>query len=79
MLRLGNMIKGSACLFRQFLVVPKPMLHTPRPQQDASMASSLLQFRVECRRTKPGQAVYIVGSAPELGTWKVEEGAEFQN
>lgn len=35
---------------------------------------AMLQFRVECKRTKPGQAVYIVGSVPELGSWKVEQG-----
>ena len=52
----------------------KQTLHTPCPQED--MASSVLQFRVDCRRTKPGQAVYIVGSAPELGAWKVEEGTK---
>eukprot|EP00913_Durusdinium_trenchii_P006734 g6330.t1 len=35
---------------------------------------SMLQFRVECKRTKPGQAVYVVGNVPELGSWKVESG-----
>lgn len=36
--------------------------------------ASMLQFRVECKKTKPGQAVYIVGSVPELGSWKVDQG-----
>ena len=35
----------------------------------------MLQFRVECKKTKPGQAVYVVGSVPELGSWKVDQGA----
>lgn len=37
--------------------------------------ASMLQFRVECKKTKPGQAVYVVGSVPELGSWKVDQGA----
>ena len=37
--------------------------------------TSMLQFRVECKKTKPGQAVYVVGSIPELGSWKVADGA----
>jgi hypothetical protein len=28
----------------------------------------MLTFSVECRETKPGEAVYIVGSVPELGS-----------
>lgn len=36
--------------------------------------ASMLQFRVECKKTKPGQAVYVVGSVPELGSWKVDQG-----
>lgn len=33
-----------------------------------------IQFEVECDRTNPGESVFIVGSAPELGTWSVEKG-----
>jgi len=33
-----------------------------------------LQFRVECKATKPGQAVFIVGSLPELGAWDPTKG-----
>ena len=36
--------------------------------------SSMLKFSVECSETKPGQAVFLVGSAPELGKWKIGEG-----
>lgn len=39
-----------------------------------SAMASMLQFRVECKKTKPGQAVYVVGSVPELGSWKVDQG-----
>jgi hypothetical protein len=28
----------------------------------------MLTFSVECRETKHGEAVYIVGSVPELGS-----------
>lgn len=33
----------------------------------------LLTFHVECPKTKPGDAVFVVGSAPELGAWKPEK------
>ena len=53
--------------------------------------SSKLKFSIECRDTKPGQAifgsvpernwqiepgqaVYVVGSVPELGCWQVGQG-----
>ena len=36
--------------------------------------SSMLKFSVECSETKPGQAVFLVGSAPELGHWQIGEG-----
>ena len=36
--------------------------------------SSMLKFSVECSETKPGQAVFLVGSAPELGKWEIGEG-----
>eukprot|EP00928_Gymnodinium_smaydae_P050054 TRINITY_DN3366_c0_g6_i1.p1 TRINITY_DN3366_c0_g6~~TRINITY_DN3366_c0_g6_i1.p1 ORF type:complete len:1786 (+),score=300.32 TRINITY_DN3366_c0_g6_i1:41-5359(+) len=36
--------------------------------------AAVLQFRVECSQTKPGEAVFVVGSSPELGAWKVENG-----
>ena len=50
--------------------------------------SSKLKFSIECRDTKPGQAifgernwqiepgqaVYVVGSVPELGCWQVRQG-----
>ena len=32
---------------------------------------------VECRDTRPGQAIYVVGSAPQLGEWQVWQGAVF--
>ena len=32
-------------------------------------------FSVECWDTFPGQGVYVVGSAPELGSWNVPLGA----
>ena len=34
----------------------------------------MLKFSVECSETKPGQAVFLVGSAPELGHWQIGEG-----
>ena len=33
--------------------------------------SSMLKFRVECSETKPGPAVFLVVSAPELGNWQI--------
>ena len=39
-----------------------------------STMPSLLQFRVECNSTKPGEAVFVVGSAPELGAWDAQKG-----
>ena len=37
----------------------------------------MLTFSVECRETKPGEAVYIVGSVPELGSWCIAQGTAF--
>lgn len=34
----------------------------------------MLTFSVECLATKPGEAVYIVGSVPELGSWCIAQG-----
>lgn len=33
-----------------------------------------LQFEVHCDSTKPGEGVFVVGSAPEFGTWTAEKG-----
>jgi len=33
-----------------------------------------LQFQIRCSNTKPGQAVYIVGSATDLGAWDPNKG-----
>eukprot|EP00929_Paragymnodinium_shiwhaense_P012461 TRINITY_DN11967_c0_g1_i1.p1 TRINITY_DN11967_c0_g1~~TRINITY_DN11967_c0_g1_i1.p1 ORF type:complete len:1741 (-),score=483.75 TRINITY_DN11967_c0_g1_i1:336-5558(-) len=30
---------------------------------------AICQFRVKCSATKPGESVFVVGSAPELGAW----------
>ena len=35
-----------------------------------------LTFHVQCGTTRPGQSVYIVGSAPELGAWSVDQGVK---
>ena len=31
-----------------------------------------IQFQVECRETKPGESIYVVGNSSELGNWKAE-------
>ena len=33
--------------------------------------SSCLKFQVECKQTRPGEEVYIIGNSSELGNWKV--------
>jgi len=40
---------------------------------------AMLTFSLECRGTLPGQAVFIVGSVAELGTWKIPLGAPFSS
>ncbi|CAL1128338.1 unnamed protein product, partial [Cladocopium goreaui] len=37
---------------------------------------AMLTFSLECRGTLPGQAVFIVGSVAELGTWKIPLGLQ---
>ena len=32
---------------------------------------SNLKFQVECKQTKPGEEVYIIGNSSELGNWNV--------
>lgn len=36
------------------------------------MSDLSLQFQIECKDTKPGDNVYVVGNASELGNWKAE-------
>ena len=36
------------------------------------MSDLSLQFQIECKDTKPGDSVYVVGNASELGNWKAE-------
>ena len=36
------------------------------------MSELSLQFQIECKDTKPGDSVYVVGNASELGNWKAE-------
>ena len=38
----------------------------------ASFCVILVIFQIECKDTKPGDNVYVVGSASELGNWKAE-------
>ena len=45
----------------------------------AIVMASMLTFSLECRDTRPGQAVYLVGSVPELGSWQVLQGASFSS
>lgn len=33
-----------------------------------------MEFRVKCSATNPGEAVFIVGSCPELGAWDTKKG-----
>ena len=37
------------------------------------MSDLSLQFQIECKDTKPGDSVYVVGNASELGNWKAEK------
>ena len=41
----------------------------------AAVVMVSLTFHVECRDTRPGQAIYVVGSVPQLGEWQVWQGA----
>ena len=36
------------------------------------MSETSIQFQVECKETKPGDNVYVVGGSNELGNWKAE-------
>jgi phosphoglucan,water dikinase len=36
------------------------------------MSNLSIQFQVECKDTKPGEEVYLVGNTNELGNWKSE-------
>ena len=36
------------------------------------MSDLSLQFQIECKDTKPGDSVYVVGNSSELGNWKAE-------
>ena len=36
------------------------------------MSDLSIQFQIECKDTKPGDNVYVVGNASELGNWKAE-------
>ena len=40
----------------------------------AAVVMVSLTFHVECRYTRPGQAIYVVGSVPQLGEWQVWQG-----
>ena len=37
------------------------------------MSDLSIQFQIECKQTKPGDSVYVVGSSKELGNWKSEK------
>ena len=45
----------------------------------AVVMASMLTFSVECPDTQPGQAVYIVGSVPEIGQWQIWQGASLSS
>ena len=36
------------------------------------MSNLQLQFQIECKDTKPGEEVYLVGNANELGNWNAK-------
>ena len=42
----------------------------------AVVMAAMLKFSVECRDIRPGQAVFIVGSVPELGKWQIPSGLQ---
>eukprot|EP00746_Dinoflagellata_sp_MGD_P128368 gnl/MRDRNA2_/MRDRNA2_62752_c0_seq1.p1 gnl/MRDRNA2_/MRDRNA2_62752_c0~~gnl/MRDRNA2_/MRDRNA2_62752_c0_seq1.p1 ORF type:complete len:830 (+),score=120.61 gnl/MRDRNA2_/MRDRNA2_62752_c0_seq1:74-2563(+) len=45
----------------------------PRISDSLRLPMLSLQFQVKCSATKPGQAVFVSGSLPELGAWNPEK------